>query len=59
MFCSCRLLMWFISVFRFSGFFYRLDRWFFRLNGFTLLILLALYSLLFDVSQGSVLKTVP
>ena len=34
MFSSCRVFMWFISVSRFS-FLYRLDCWFFHLNGFT------------------------
>ena len=41
-----------------TRFLYRLDRWFSSLNGFTLVILGALYSLLFGVSQGSVLVTV-
>ena len=51
--------MWFISVSRFS-FLYRLyPPWFSRLNDFTLIIFGALYSLLFGVMQGSVLKTVP
>ena len=55
MFSSCRLLMWFISV---SRFLHKLDRWFSRLNSFTLLIFAALYSLMFIVSQGSMLKTI-
>ena len=58
MLSGCRLFMWFISVSPFS-FLYRLDRWFSRLNGFTLIIFKALYSLLFGVSQSSVLKAVP
>ena len=41
MFSGCRLFMWFISVSRFS-FLYRLDRWFSRLNGLTLVIFGAL-----------------
>ena len=41
------------------SFLYILDRWSSPLNGFTLVILGALNSLLFGVSQGSVLKAVP
>ena len=41
------------------SFLYRLDRWFSRLNGLTLVFVWALYSVLFGVSQGSVLKAVP
>ena len=41
------------------SFFYRLDRWFSRLNGYTLVIVWALYSLLFGVSTGFLLKAVP
>ena len=51
--------MRFISDSRFSFFFY-IDKtvaWFSRLNGFTLVIFGALHSLVFGVSQGSVLKT--
>ena len=50
------LLMWLISFFLVSRLLYRLDRWFSRLNGFTLVIFETLYILLFDVSQGCVLK---
>ena len=39
-------------------FLYRLHCWFSRLNGFTLVICRALYSLLCGVNQGSVLKAV-
>ena len=41
-------------------FLYRLDHWFSCLNGFNLVIFWVLrnYSLLFGVSQGSVLKAV-
>ena len=41
------------------SFLYRLDRWFSRLNGLTLVIFWVLYNVLIDVSQGSVLKAVP
>ena len=41
------------------SFLYRLDSWFSRLNGFTVVNFGALYSLLFGVDQGSVLKAVP
>ena len=49
-----------ITCFLFLVFFilYRLDRWFSRLNGFTLVIFGTLYILLFGASQGSVLKAV-
>ena len=39
-------------------FWYKLDRWFSCLNGFTLVICRALYSLLFGVSHVSVLTIV-
>ena len=55
MFSGCRMFVWFISV---SRFLYRLDR-LSRLNGFTPVMVGALYSLLFGVNLDSLLKTVP
>ena len=54
--CFCNLYVFLVSR---SFILYRLDRWFSRLNGFTLVIFGALYSLLFGVSQCSVLKAIP
>ena len=45
-------------MFLVSRFLYRFDRWFSRLDGLSHVIFRALYSLLFGVSQGFVLKTV-
>ena len=46
-----------LYVFLVSRFLYRLDRWFSRLNGFTRLVIIrALYSLLFGVNRASVLE---
>ena len=59
MYSSCRLHVYFVlTCFSWIVFIW-LDRWFSRLNGLTLVMFGPLYSLLFGVSQGSVLKAVP
>ena len=58
----CLSMLWYYTivseVFLVSHFLNRLDRWFSRSKGFTLVIFGELYSLLFAVSQCSVLKIV-